>query len=42
LNTYKIVLRLPAETKEKATKEIGFRVPNGTVCSVRKDNGGSK
>ena len=38
MDAYRITVKIVAESKAKATREIGFRVPNGKICTVRKDN----
>lgn len=39
MNVYKITIKLPAPSKEKAKWELRLRVPQGEICTVRKDNG---
>ena len=42
MDTYRITVKIAAETKAKAEQEIGFRVPNGKICTVRKENNKNK
>ena len=42
METYRVTVKIKAETKQKAFRELYFRVPNGEICSVRKDNGNGR
>jgi len=39
MNAYRITVIIMAKTKAKAERDIYYRVPNGKICTVRKDNG---
>jgi len=42
METYRITVKMVAKTKAKAEQEIYFRVPNGKICTVRKENNKNK
>ena len=39
MKNFRVIVWLPFESKEKALKEIYYRVPNGIICSIREVNG---
>jgi len=39
MDTYRVTVKIKAESRTKAEKEICMRVPQGIICNVRKDNG---
>lgn len=42
MEVYRVTVKLEAESKAKAEREIYLRVPNGEICSVRKEANGKK
>lgn len=38
MNTYKVTIKVNAESKKKVALEVALRIPHGQICKVRLDN----